>query len=496
MILQQLDGWLIGPYQLYRTLDRCMCATREIDLNRIERRVLGILAEAGGRRVTRDQFFASLWPSRAVGESTPGRFVGRLRKELGAEIIETHHTLGYRLTCPVEPIDSAEAGKALEFTTRFVRADRERHSMRDEDWDDRYAGDLLQVQKVLDWALAEPGRRDIAIDLAGATARLWERCSRIAEGRHYLDRAVDLIHDDTGARAKALLLQSAGMLSRESHRQRSLGLLQRAAEIWRQCGDNDALGTTLGLIGDTQLHLGDHILARKSLDEAYKLLETSGRKKAIWNVLNGLGLLSTFERRTDDAKKYFDKAFDLAYNLSDKLRQGIVTLNTGEFDFIDDAIDRAIQRQFDAISYLSAELPLYRVRPLVNLATLYCLNGNTKSARSYARQALFEGAHDGGYWLRLALLCISFIAAQDRRYTDAARLLGFVDEGFRHGGEARQPAESKLFGQLRKMLGDNLRLDSISVWQAEGARWSEQMATEIAETIVQHTDHTELHELH
>jgi DNA-binding winged helix-turn-helix (wHTH) protein len=473
-------GWRFGsyPFELLVKPRRLMRGYKVVPLTDTEMSLLLLLVKREGDLVRKEEIVKAVWAGRPISDSVLSTTFLRLRGKVGESVIATVHGIGYRLACETEQLGSEEEAYAEYLSRRFERAEMKRQSMLDAEWDRQYLPLMPDVRGALDRSLENWGRRHLAVSLAGSTARLWERASQLAEGRSYVDRAIGLIDADTLPADAARLLRYGGMLWREADRPRALDLLERSAAIYRRLHDLANLGPVLGLIGDAQLHLGRHANARKTLEEAEAILNKTDQTKALWNVLNALGLLSSMENSPSDATKYFGLARDLAQMLHDKLREFIVVLNLGELEFGLGAIDRAIERAKEAQIGLRDSPISYRVRPLVNLATYSMLRGRREEARGYAAEAIGLATGEGGYWLRLCLQVWALIAAQNELYAEAARLLGFIERQFTLFGEARQPAEQRIHTMILEILGTRLSPDSISVWTADGGKWKEEHAIE------------------
>jgi DNA-binding winged helix-turn-helix (wHTH) protein len=98
--------------------------------------VLRVLAESGGRVVTKEELIQAVWNGRAVEEGNLNRAVSTLRGVLGdspsrADLIETIPRVGYRFVPPVEqrPIGGtgvrvAPVGREAELTTLELLLDQ------------------------------------------------------------------------------------------------------------------------------------------------------------------------------------------------------------------------------------------------------------------------------------------------------------------------------------------------------------------------------------
>ena len=89
----------VGPVQLDREAHRVFAAGVEVDLTRLEYRLLEVLLERRGRVQTRGQLLQAVWDTNASIETrTVDMHVARLRTKLGdaAALIETVRGIGYR----------------------------------------------------------------------------------------------------------------------------------------------------------------------------------------------------------------------------------------------------------------------------------------------------------------------------------------------------------------------------------------------------------------
>jgi DNA-binding winged helix-turn-helix (wHTH) protein len=383
------DGeYRFGAYALNAKFGYIRRGNRPIPLTEADLRVLLALVRKAGAVATKNELIQAVWGDQPVADGSLTTYISRLRKKLGREMIETAHAKGYRLAEPVERPGSVDELRARYLTQMLREGEEDRQRMKDAEWDERYRPHLPDVRTALDWAFERPGRAEFAIALAGAAARLFQRASQVPAGRVYADRAIALLDDDALPADAAWLLHQAGMLIRESDRQRSLALFQRAEAIYRRLGDKRRLGSIRALIGGALLFLGQHDAARAALLESEKLLEMSVQTKALCNLQNDIGLLYMLTGAPREAARYFGMARDLARMLEDWLREGVILINLGELEFIQGATDRAILRAEEAARILRFAPSTYPAWPIVNLATYCALSSNMARARECAADAL------------------------------------------------------------------------------------------------------------
>ena len=103
----RLNQWVVEP-------DRCRLVSgqEERTLQAREMELLERLAEASGEVVSKQELMRDVWRDRIVVDHVLPKTISGLRKSLGEtarepRIIETVPRRGYRLACPVVPIDGA-----------------------------------------------------------------------------------------------------------------------------------------------------------------------------------------------------------------------------------------------------------------------------------------------------------------------------------------------------------------------------------------------------
>jgi predicted ATPase/DNA-binding winged helix-turn-helix (wHTH) protein len=373
--------------------------------------------------------------------------------------------------------ETAAERHARHFTALFERAEEEWETTPDPEWLHTYGPEIHNVRSALDWALAEPRRTHIAIALAGATARLWERCALLGEGRRYADCLVEMIDEQTPRQTAARLLRYSAILWRDADRLRALALHERSAILYRELGDLPKLGSVIAAIGSTYSFLGRKAEAKSALNEARDILSASNRAKSLYNVMNELAILAMITNETDNARQYCAVALYSARQLKDPLRENITLGNLAEVECRVGAIDRAIIRAEQATKGLrTAQQPSYLGCSLVNLASYRILAGDHSQARTDAEEALALVRDQGGHWLRLCLERWALLGAIDGRHAAAAQLIGFIDAEYVRCGEVRHPTEQQMYDRLLTLLRAELSADDIQVWADEGALWDERRA--------------------
>jgi predicted ATPase/class 3 adenylate cyclase len=139
---------------------------------------------------------------------------------------------------------------------------------------DRLEAEHDNLRAALAWSLetpaagAEPGdgeRPATGLRLVQALARFWYRRGYFAEGRHWLERAVELTAGDGGAPLAQAALWLGLLLQHQGEFGAALPLFERSRAICRDLGDRDREARALNSLASTHHHLGNLDTARALL---------------------------------------------------------------------------------------------------------------------------------------------------------------------------------------------------------------------------------------
>ena len=369
---------------------------------------------------------------------------------------------------------------ARHFRAVFEEAERSWDETPDPDWFGRYQPELENLRMALDWALAEPERRQIAIALLGSGGLLLYDLSLIAEGLKYVDRTVPLIGEDTPPDMSARLLTHAAAIGQTLYDPRYPLWAERAVALYRQFDDPRGLASALARLGFVAFTRKCYAEAEALLLEAQQLLAGSKFNKRRLRVVAGLGLVTYYTKNVDEARRCFAQALELARALK-SIREPVIRLNLGVMEYMSGNIDRAIELSREGLSQV-------RLRPagdglgdlLCNLGAYLIANGNPSEARPLLEEALVLFVERRNYAARAWLQPWAVLAAVEGRLAEAAQLIGFVEALRARYGQALDPAELPLHNRLMAILEAGLSPAELESLQAEGARWSEAEAIEFA----------------
>lgn len=204
-----------------------------------------------------------------------------------------------------------------------------------------------------------------------------------------------------------LVLMEARVYDLRGQFARTGQLAQEAERRARECGDSNAIGTSMALRGYVLARFGDYAQARRLCIEALAYFDESpDMVQALRGVANYSFALDDWTR----AELYFDRAIktsralDYAFGLSTSLMDAAeLYYSQGRFEVALSALDES------ARFMERAGMTTHRGFYLVNLAWIYCLTGNRTHARRTIQELLqFTHAlifasyyHLFGAWLAL-----------------------------------------------------------------------------------------------
>ena len=168
-------------------------------------------------------------------------------------------------------------------------------------------------------AAADRERSAIGLRLVQALALFWYRHSYLAEGRRWLQQAIDLTAEDGGAPLAQLAHWLGVVLQMQGEPQAALLLLERSLAIWRDLGDRDQEARELNSIGITRHHLGELDTARSLLEESAAIARELGSNMRLAAALTNLGQLESDAGNFDRATQVLQEALAIDRKQGDML---------------------------------------------------------------------------------------------------------------------------------------------------------------------------------
>ena len=369
--------------------------------------------------------------------------------------------------------DAIAERHARHFIEVFDEAERSWEQTPDPDWLARYQPELDNLRAALDWALAAPDRRPIALALAASGFILLRWLPLIAEARTYLDRLIPLLDADTPAALAGRLLNYAAVFCLFLDDPKGLALAERAAALCRECDERPGTATALVTAAQYEIGQGRYAEAKAHLLEARHLFAGRSLKKSQLRLSGIFGLVSSCLDEVTDARRYYLEALKLARAVKSRMETAILT-NLGQLEYVSGNIDRAIELGRTALDRCNSQLGYDNVvLASAHLGELLIAKGQLSEARAQLEEALSILIDRGNYPSLGCLQPWAGLAGLEGRLTEAAQLIGFLDAERDRRGRVLNPGERPFYDRLMGILEAGLPSAELAAWKALGAQWSE-----------------------
>jgi non-specific serine/threonine protein kinase len=180
---------------------------------------------------------------------------------------------------------------------------------------DRLESEHDNLRAALTWSLESQAtgadgaeRLSVGLRLVEALVAFWHQHGHTAEGRRWLQRAIGLVSDDTGAPLAAVAHGLGMLLTQQSEFAAAIPLFERSLAIWRDSGDRDQEAKELNSLGITHGYAGDLSTARSLLEESAALSRAIGSGWRLAAALTNLGLVETIAGDLDRAAQVLREA--------------------------------------------------------------------------------------------------------------------------------------------------------------------------------------------
>jgi predicted ATPase len=191
---------------------------------------------------------------------------------------------------------------------------------------DRLEAEHDNLRAALTWSLepqatdvADPERIGIGLRLVETLAAFWHQHGHATEGRRWLQRAIELASEDTGAPLAAVAHGLGILLTQQGEWAAAVPLFERSLAIYRDSGDRDQEAKELNSLGITHGYNGDLSTARSLLEESATLAREIGSDQRLAAALTNLGMVENFAGDLDRAAQVLQEAVTLDQKHGDQL---------------------------------------------------------------------------------------------------------------------------------------------------------------------------------
>lgn len=392
-------------------------------------------------------------------------------------------------------------------------------------WLDQLESEHDNLRTTLEWGLAQAGRGENSLRLAGALLTFWRRRGYISEGRAWLARVLASPGAPLACAARAEALYAAGYLARyQGDTTSARTLLEASRDIWSALDPTGRTGLahTLAALGDVMIRLGNPAKARALAnegitlarqqgergDEAYSLLvfgmasrdqEDFTLARSVinesitiwrgmrdpWGVRHATYRLGEVAMREGDYKlahRLFAESLTAARQLGDEdgsadalINLGMTSLNLGDRGQAKSFFEQGYRRVRESGDKINVAVCFYY------FGYLAMFEGDIQQAKTFFEQELALARTTGPLWLgSQALFGLAGIAAASGQASRAARLFGAAEARLEAGASYIDAADGLLNERTVASTVPQLGEAAFSQARAEGRAMTFEQAADYA----------------
>ncbi|MGI8681688.1 MAG: tetratricopeptide repeat protein [Mycobacteriales bacterium] len=237
------------------------------------------------------------------------------------------------------------------------------------------------LRAALAWSLAPPepgsaqdGRAATGLRLAGALIWFWYNHSHAAEGRQWLERAVEFAPPGVDPPILARATHGLGvLLLLLGEYVQGRRVLERSLALWRTVGDRDRVAQGLNSLGAAHRMLGDLDSARPFLQESVDIARELGDGHRLTTALTNLAVADIDRNEPQCARELLEEALRIDLALNDSwavaVDQGNLARALLDLSELDSARDLLRSTVGDVVALGDLELLADTLERFVTLAT-------------------------------------------------------------------------------------------------------------------------------
>lgn len=318
-----------------------------------------------------------------------------------------------------------------------------------------------------------------AVALMGASCRLWNRCGVPGEALLHFRRLAPLVHEGIDTQVRAAFWIGMVIVTPES----PLALVAKAGEhavaLYRQLGEPRRLAHALAWYAMLLCQSGDLATARALLDEAQAVEDPLATALPRATRLMVLASLHTRAGDVSLARASRQAALALVTASGDHPNMQLNMRKLADADMHVGDFEAAIRVSKALIDDARTYGPASAARMAQGyLAAALIATGELDQGLAAAREALPAWRAAG--WTAWLLDHLALWAARQKRWSDAARLLGYGDAGYASSGTQRRAAEQRATGQARRLVAAAVDAQALQQWYDQGAALDEEGAVALA----------------
>ena len=194
------------------------------------------------------------------------------------------------------------------------------------------------LRAALAWC-REAGEAGLGLRLAGALWEFWWVRGHLAEGRRWLDEALEQGGSEPADLRARALHAAASLASRQGDYDRAAELSEQSLALWEELGDASGTARSLLSLGTVAAEQGDQERAAELSERAAELYRESGDRRGQALAVSNLGSIALERGDYAKAAALSEQAYGLFETLEDSegmalslVNQGFAALSEGDHD--------------------------------------------------------------------------------------------------------------------------------------------------------------------
>jgi len=249
-----------------------------------------------------------------------------LEGDIRVGMLEMIREYAYRQLVAVGELDVVRRRHAEYYTTFAEQASAELHGPRQLMWLDRLETEHDNLRAALVWTLAdgaaaaEDDRRSraaLGLRLVNALAWFWYGHGHAADGRRWIERAIEQATGDAGPQLAAAMHGLGVLLLQEGEMERARALLEQNLDTWQRVGDDEGLAKGLSSLGVALRMLDQPEASRARLEESIALARRIGSDGRLSTALSNLAIVDVDGGAPERAISLLREAIEIDRRLGD-----------------------------------------------------------------------------------------------------------------------------------------------------------------------------------
>jgi predicted ATPase/class 3 adenylate cyclase len=352
------------------------------------------------------------------------------------------------------------------------------------DWLARLGNELANFRGALSWTTGDGNDLELGAEIAGDTAPVFMRLTLLSEGTQWCERVLEAgvsLPADIEARLRYALSM---LYNNRGATKDALAQALAAESLYRQTGDDRGVARALSQVANQYAQENNFSAARPAAEVSLERAREIGDGRLLADVLRRCALSFSRDGAERPRAMYAESAAMLrALGLNEDAARALHWL--GIFEAKVGNYSEAAKRLTEARTLADGELAMMIAGDLAGCALLM---GDLANAEPAAREAFALAT--GLRHAHQTLFALSYVAAVagERNASEAARLVGYAEEGLRRAGWTRVSYDRAVVDRLEHKLKQQLTETELSRLFAEGAALSEEEAIVRATALLSQSD--------